>query len=86
MSKKKVILAVALPVTITIVFAWANLTLPLKEAIVVCVAAFVGSLVGYQWKRDTLTFGRMTLWALVVAGVAAAMIVIGNLLASYLYR
>jgi len=84
-SKKKVILAVVLPVTITIVFAWANLTLPLRDAIVVCVAAFVGSLVGYRWKRDNPTFGRMILWALVVTGVAAAMLVISNLLASYVF-
>ena len=85
MSKKKVILAVVLPVTITIVFAWANLTLPLREAIGVCVAAFVGGLVGYVWKRDNPTFGGMIFAALVVAGVAAAMLVISNLLASYVF-
>ena len=85
MSKKKVILALVLPVTITIVFAWANLTLPLREAIVVCVAAFVGSIVGSQWKRDNLTFGRMIVWALVVTGVMATMLVISSLLASYVF-
>jgi len=85
-SKKKIILAVVLPVTITIVFAWANLILPHRDAIVAVVAAFVGALVGYQWKkRDNPTFGRMIVWALVVAGVAAAMFVSSNLLARYVF-
>ena len=75
-----------MPVTITFVFGWAKLTLPLRDAIVVVVATFVGALVGYQWKKaNNPTFGRMIFWALVVAGVAAAMLVSSNLLARYVF-
>ena len=83
MSKRKVILAVALPVTITIVFGLAKLTTPSRTIVEVSIAAFLGSLLGNLWvrKRYNLSFGRMTLIAVVVAGVAAAMLVISNLLA-----
>lgn len=86
MSKKKVILAVVLPVMITIVFALAKVTTPPQTIVEVSIAAFFGSLLGNLWvrKRYNLSFGRMTLIAVVVAGVAAAMMVISNLLARIL--
>jgi hypothetical protein len=81
--KKKVILAVALPVTITIVFALAKLTLPLKTIAGLCITVFAVFLVSYPWvwKPRKLTFGRLILLALVVTGVMAAMLVISSLLA-----
>lgn len=77
------ILAVALPVTITIAFGLAKLTTPPRTIVEVSIAAFFGSLLGNLWvrKRHNLSFGRMTLIAVVVAGVAATMLVISNLLA-----
>lgn len=86
MSKKKVILAVVLPVTITIVFAVTGLTLPLKETIGMCLTVFVGFLLSYPWvwKPRHVTFGKLTLLALVVSGVMATMLVISNLLARIL--
>ena len=86
MSKKKVILAVVLPVTMTIVFALADLTLPLKEAIGLCLTVFAGFLLSYRWvwKPRNVTFGRLTLMALLVSGVMATMLVISNLLARVL--
>ena len=86
MSKKKVILAVVLPVTITIVFALADLTLPLREVIGLCLTVFAAFLLSYPWvwKPRKVTFGRLTLTAVVVTGVMAAMIVISNLLARIL--
>ena len=82
-KKQKQIAAVALPVTITIVFGLAKVTTPPKTIVSISLAAFVGSLLGNIWvrKRYNLKFGRMTLIALVVAGAAAAMLVISNLLA-----
>ena len=78
-----------MPVTITFVFGWAKLTLPLTEALKLCLFAFVGAIVGYiwAWKRSnlTFTFGRIIVAALVVAGVAAAMLVSSNLLARYVF-
>jgi predicted ABC-type sugar transport system permease subunit len=86
MSKRKVILAVVLPVTITIVFALADLTLPLREVTGLCLTVFAGFLLSYLWvwKPRKVTFGRLTLTALVVSGVMAAMLVISNLLARIL--
>lgn len=83
MLKKKVILAVVLPVTITIVFGLADLTLPLKEAIGLCLTVFAGFLLSYPWvwKPRNFTFGRLTLMALVVTGVMAAMLGLANLIA-----
>jgi hypothetical protein len=85
-SKKKIILAVVLPVTITIVFALADLTIPLKEAFGVCLIVFAGFLLSYPWlwKPRNVTFRRLTLTALVVSGVMATMLVISNLLARIL--
>jgi predicted ABC-type sugar transport system permease subunit len=85
-SKKKIMLAVVLPVTVTIVFALADLTIPLKEAVGLCLTVFAGFLLSYPWvwKPRKVTFGRLTLTALVVSGVMAAMLVISNLLARIL--
>ena len=82
-KKQKQIGAVVLPVMVTIVFGLAKITTPLKTIAEISLAAFVGALLGNIWVRkgQNLTFGRMTLIAVVVAGVAAAMLVISNLLA-----
>ena len=86
MSKKKVMLAVVLPVTITIVFALADLTFPLRQTIGLCLTVFAAFLISYPWvwKPRNVTFGRLTLTALVVSGVMGAMLVISNLLARIL--
>lgn len=83
----KKILAVVLPVAITIVFALADFTLPLRQVPGLSLAIFVGAFFGYLWvrKRYNLTFGRLTLMALVVAAVSAAVLVTSNLLASYVF-
>jgi hypothetical protein len=85
--KRKVILAVVLPVTITIVFALAKLTLPLKTIAGLCLTVFAGFLLIYPWvwKPRNVTFWRLALTALVVTGVMATMLVISNLLASYVF-
>jgi hypothetical protein len=78
---KKLIGAVALAVGITIFLALAKLTLPLKTILGLSLAIFAGCLLSYPWQRRNLTFGRLILWALVVTGVSAAILVISNLLA-----
>lgn len=82
-KKQKLIGAVALVVVVTIVFGLAKVTTTPKTIVSLSLTAFVGSLLGYLWvrKRNNLTFGRLTLMALVVAGVTAAILVISNLLA-----
>lgn len=80
--KKKVILALVLPVTITIVFGLADLTLPLNEVIWLCLTVFAGFLLSYPWVwKPRITFGRLTLMALVVTGVMATMLVLANWIA-----
>ena len=82
-KRQKQIGAVVLALMITIVFGLAKVTTPLKMIAEISIAAFVGALLANIWvrKRHNLSFGRMTLIAVVVAGVAAAMLVISNLLA-----
>ncbi|HEX3250909.1 MAG TPA: hypothetical protein VHS05_15860 [Pyrinomonadaceae bacterium] len=42
-------MAVVLPVTITIVFALADLTFPFEETISLCPITFAGFLLSYRW-------------------------------------
>jgi hypothetical protein len=76
---KKLIGAVALAVGITIFFALAKLTLPLKTIVGLSLAIFAGCLLSYLWQPRKLTFGRLILWALVTTGVTAAILVISRL-------
>ena len=82
-KKQRLIGVVALAVGVTIVFSLAKVTTPPRTIVWLSLSAFVGSLLGYIWvrKRDNLKFGRLILWALVVAGVTAAILAISNLLA-----
>lgn len=82
-KKQKQIGAVVLPVLVMIVFGLAKITTPPKTIAEISLAAFVGALLGNIWvrKRHDLTFWHITLIALVVGGVTAAMLVISNLLA-----
>jgi hypothetical protein len=83
LTKKQKVGAVALPLMIAIGFGLAKVTTDPKTIASISLAAFVGAFLSTIWgrKRHQVTFGRMTLIALVVAGVAAAMLVISNLLA-----
>lgn len=82
-KNQKLIGAVVLAVVVTTVFGLAKVTTSPKTIVSLSLTAFVGAFIGYLWvrKRSNLTFGRMTLMALVVAGVTAAILVISNLLA-----
>lgn len=83
MDKKKLIGLVVLSVGIMIVLGLLRISLPLKRIPAFAAAQFLGLLNTYPWvwKRRAFTFGRLTLYALVVSGTSAAMLLISSGLA-----
>jgi len=80
---KRLIVGVVLPVGIMIVFVLLRVSLPPKKILVFAALQFFALLITYPWvwKPRKLTFGRLTLFALVVSGTGAAMLLISSALA-----
>ncbi len=77
---KKLMLGVVLPVGIMIVLVLLRVSVPLKWIIGLCLVQFLGDLVIYPWlwKPRGFTLGRLTLVALSVSGLTAAVLVISS--------
>jgi hypothetical protein len=77
---KRLIGWLSLAVGITTIFALLQVSLPLKTIIGMCLAQFLGMLITYPWiwKPRKFTFGRLTLMALVVSSISAAILVISS--------
>jgi hypothetical protein len=77
---KKLIMGLILPVAITIVFVLLRISLPLKTILAISLTIFFALLITYPWvwKPRKFTLGRLTLFALVVSSVSAAVLGIAN--------
>lgn len=83
MSKKRLIVGVVLSVGLMIVLGLLRISLPLKTIPAFAALQFFAMLITYPWvwKPRGFTFGRLTLMALFVSGVGAAILLISSGLA-----
>jgi len=83
MDKKKLIGLVVLSVGIMIVLGLLRISVPLKRIPAFAAVQFFAMLITYPWvwKCRGFTFGRLTLYALVVSGAGAAILLISSALA-----
>ncbi|MBC8028629.1 MAG: hypothetical protein H7Z16_00830 [Pyrinomonadaceae bacterium] len=81
--EKRTIGGLALAVGVMIVFVLLRVSLPLKTILAVAAAQFLGLLIAYPWvwKPRGFTFGRSAIFALVVSGTSAAVLLISSELA-----
>jgi hypothetical protein len=77
---KKLIIGLGLPVAATIVLVLLRISMPPKGIIAITVGQFLALLISYPWvwKPRKFTLGRLTLFALVVSSVSAAMLGIAS--------
>ena len=81
MGKRKII-ALALPVLVTVVFVLLRVSLPLGTILALFAFQFLGVLIAYWvWEPRKFTFGRLALMALVASGTSAAILLVSSVLA-----
>jgi hypothetical protein len=81
---RKLIVGLVLPLVATMVLVLLRVTIPLNKIIGFTVVQLLAQLISYPWvwKPRKFTFGRLTLMALVVSGVSAAILLISSGLAN----